>query len=62
MDGSSITRLGAAPADTLGGRLKHEEDEALPSVEATATPQQWRYFGEVHAGRTGPDAPRLPPG
>lgn len=54
-----------AVTDALSGELrahlKHEEDEALPLIEATVTPQQWRHFGEVHRNRMGPDAPRLTP-
>ncbi|MGR7001981.1 hemerythrin domain-containing protein [Yinghuangia aomiensis] len=45
----------------LTGHLKHEEDAALPLVQATATAEQWASFGMVHAQRIGPDAPRLLP-
>ncbi|WP_198653834.1 hemerythrin domain-containing protein [Actinocorallia populi] len=61
-----------APLDRLGdltdslvtgltGHLKHEEDQALPLIQAVATPQQWAHFGQVHGQRIGPDAPRLIP-
>jgi hemerythrin-like domain-containing protein len=50
-----------ALASALSAHLKHEEDEALPLVEATVTWQQWEHFGEVHRDRIGPDAPRLIP-
>lgn len=59
-----------ALADTLGGPLKHEEDEALPLVEATATARTsrpsrrlWRAF-RCRCGRpTGTsDSPPMPPG
>ncbi len=57
-------RVGAvtdALAGALCGHLKHEEDDALPLIQAAVTPQQWQHFGEVHGSRTGPDAPRLTP-
>jgi iron-sulfur cluster repair protein YtfE (RIC family) len=50
-----------ALASTLTGHLKHEEDQTLPLVDATVTPQQWQHFGVVHASRMGPDVPRLTP-
>jgi hemerythrin-like domain-containing protein len=50
-----------ALAGALSGHLKHEENEALPLIEVTVTPQQWEHFGEVHRSRIGPDAPRLIP-
>ncbi|MEV5574777.1 hemerythrin domain-containing protein [Spirillospora sp. NPDC052269] len=45
----------------LTGHLKHEEDQALPLIQATATPQQWAAFGQTHAQRIGPNGPRLLP-
>lgn len=45
----------------LTGHLKHEEDRALPLIQAVVTPQQWAYFGQVHGRRIGSDAPRLLP-
>lgn len=55
----------AAGADALRsaltGHLKHEEDQTLPLIDATLTPEQWGHFGQVHGSRTGPDAPRLTP-
>lgn len=45
----------------LTGHLKHEEDQALPLIQAFATPQQWAHFGQIHGQRIGPDAPRLLP-
>jgi hemerythrin-like domain-containing protein len=50
-----------ALAAALRGHLKHEEDQALPLIQATVTPQQWQHFGAVHGSRTGPDAPQLIP-
>jgi hypothetical protein len=58
-------RLGALTgelADKLRGHLKHEEDEALPLVEATLTLEQWQNFGAVVGSRGAADAPRLTPG
>ncbi|UVS78458.1 hemerythrin domain-containing protein [Actinokineospora sp. UTMC 2448] len=45
----------------LSGHLRHEEAQALPLIQAVATPQQWAHFGQVHGQRIGPDAPRLLP-
>lgn len=50
-----------ALAGTLSRHLKHDEDETLPLIDATVTPQQWQHYGEVHRTWTGPDAPRLTP-
>lgn len=46
---------------SLNGHLKHEEDQALPLIQAVATPQQWAHFGQVHGQRIGPEAPRILP-
>jgi hypothetical protein len=48
-------------ATGVAGHLTHEEDEALPLVQAFATPAQWARFEEVHAQRIGPDATRIVP-
>ncbi|MFI0722754.1 hemerythrin domain-containing protein [Streptomyces sp. NPDC021224] len=45
----------------LTGHLKHEEDAALPLIRRALTPGQWAHFGQTHAQRIGPDAPRLLP-
>ena len=45
----------------LTGHLKHEEDQALPLIQAVATEQQWAHFGRIHGQRIGPDVPRLLP-
>ncbi|GLH96565.1 hemerythrin domain-containing protein [Phytohabitans aurantiacus] len=62
--GAGLDRLGDL-ADSLvvglNGHLKHEEDQALPLIQAFATPQQWAHFGQVHGQRIGPDASRLLP-
>jgi hypothetical protein len=61
---SGPDRVGAA-ADALAGavcgHLKHEEDDGLPLVDATVTPEQWQHFGAVHGSRSAPDAPQLIP-
>ncbi|HEX6359292.1 hemerythrin domain-containing protein [Actinophytocola sp.] len=48
-------------ATGLAGHLKHEEDQALPLVQAFTTPAQWAHFGEVHAQRIAPDIARVLP-
>jgi iron-sulfur cluster repair protein YtfE (RIC family) len=48
-------------ADALRGHLKHEEDQALPLIDAIMTPQQWQHFGAVHGSRGAADTPRLTP-
>ncbi|MGW0605868.1 hypothetical protein [Streptomyces sp. NPDC002640] len=45
----------------LTGHLAHEEEAALPLVQEVVTPEQWARFGQVHAARIGPGAPRLLP-
>ncbi|MDG3011712.1 hemerythrin domain-containing protein [Rhodococcus sp. D2-41] len=45
----------------LTGHLRHEEDVALPLIQREVTPEQWAHFGQTHAQRIGPDAPRLLP-
>lgn len=53
--------LTGALAVGLTGHLKHEEDEALPLIQAIVTEQQWQHFGQVNARLVGQDAPRLLP-
>lgn len=48
-------------ATGLAGHLKHEEDQALPLIQAFVTPAQWAHFGEVHAQRLGQDVVRILP-
>ncbi|MFC5185474.1 hemerythrin domain-containing protein [Actinomadura harenae] len=45
----------------LTGHLRHEEDQALPLIQAAATQEQWTRFGQIHAQRIGADAPRILP-
>jgi iron-sulfur cluster repair protein YtfE (RIC family) len=48
-------------ATALTAHLKHEEDQALPLIQATLDLQQWRHFGEVNGRLIGPDAPQAMP-
>ena len=50
-----------ALAAALTGHLKHEEDGALPLIQAILTEEQWQHFGQVNARLVGPDAPRILP-
>ncbi|GAA3470544.1 hemerythrin domain-containing protein [Nonomuraea roseola] len=45
----------------LTGHLGHEEDQALPLIQAVTTQEQWAHFGQIHAQRIGPDVPRILP-
>jgi iron-sulfur cluster repair protein YtfE (RIC family) len=45
----------------LTGHLVHEENEALPLIDATLTEQQWRDFGDLHGRQIGADASRYLP-
>jgi iron-sulfur cluster repair protein YtfE (RIC family) len=45
----------------LSGHLKHEEDEALPLIDATLTEQQFRRLGERQAELIGADSSRYLP-
>ncbi len=41
-------------ATGLRGHLKHEEDDALPLIDSTATEQQLQLFGMAHTKQIGP--------
>jgi hemerythrin-like domain-containing protein len=56
-----IGDLTDALATTLRAHLRHEEGEGLPLIDATVTDQQWQDFGQEHAKRIGPEAPRVFP-
>ncbi|WP_067144022.1 hemerythrin domain-containing protein [Microtetraspora malaysiensis] len=45
----------------LTGHLRHEEDQALPLIQAAATQEQWARFGQIHAQRIGSAVPRILP-
>jgi hemerythrin-like domain-containing protein len=53
--------LAAALSSTLHAHLHHEEGEGLPLIDATVTDQLWQDFGQEHAKRIGPQAPRVFP-
>jgi iron-sulfur cluster repair protein YtfE (RIC family) len=62
--GSAPDRLGELAeslADALTAHLKHEEDEALPLIQATLTVEEFEHFGQTHGRLAGPDAPRIIP-
>jgi hemerythrin-like domain-containing protein len=50
-----------ALAATLNAHLSHEEGEGLTLIDATVTDEQWLDFGQEHAKRIGPEAPRVFP-
>lgn len=60
-EGEKLAELVNSLITELTAHLKHEEDEALPLIQETLTPEQWRTFGQTHAGKIGPDAPRILP-
>lgn len=45
----------------LTGHLRHEEDQALPLIQAVTTQEQWTHFGQIHAQRVGSAVPRILP-
>ncbi|NUR93223.1 MAG: hemerythrin domain-containing protein [Nonomuraea sp.] len=57
----ALADMADALVSGLNGHLRHEEAQALPLIQAFASPQQWAHFGQVHAQRIGPDVPRLLP-
>jgi hemerythrin-like domain-containing protein len=60
-DGEKLGDLVDSLVTGLRAHLKHEEDDALPLIQANLTMEQWRHFGQTHAGNIGPDAPRILP-
>jgi iron-sulfur cluster repair protein YtfE (RIC family) len=46
---------------SLTAHLKHEEEAALPLIDETLAPEQFATFGQVHAAKLGPNAPRVIP-
>jgi hypothetical protein len=51
----------AALHDALTAHLRHEEEAALPLIDATLTPEQWATFGAAHRDRIGDDVPTYLP-
>ena len=47
--------------ESLTAHLRHEEQAALPLVDATLTPEQWARFGSAHRAAIGDDVPRYLP-
>jgi hemerythrin-like domain-containing protein len=45
----------------LTAHLRHEENDGLLLIDATATLEQWQRFGAEHGKRIGPEAPRYLP-
>lgn len=61
---SGLERLGeilAQLADGLGGHLAHEEKDALPLIDAYASPEVMQQFGAAHSNRIGADVSRYMP-
>lgn len=50
-----------ALATGLSGHLRHEEEEALPLIDATMSLEQWQRFGQEHGRRMGAEASRYLP-
>jgi iron-sulfur cluster repair protein YtfE (RIC family) len=59
--GDSAPDARAELATKLQDHLAHEEDAALPLVDATVTQEQWMNFGQVAAERVGPTMPQYLP-
>jgi Hemerythrin HHE cation binding domain len=45
----------------LTAHLVHEENDGLPLIDASLSPQEWQHFAQVHAERVGADAPTYMP-
>ncbi|WUI01136.1 hemerythrin domain-containing protein [Spirillospora sp. NBC_00431] len=56
-----LDKMVDALAAGLDAHLKHEEDEALPLMDEAVTAEQMAGFGQAHAAKIGPDAPRVFP-
>src|SRR6201990_2380186 len=48
-------------ATKLSAHLSHEETDGLPLIDVSLTAQEWRRFAQVHAERSGGDAPMYMP-
>ena len=59
--GDSAPDARAELATKLQDHLAHEEDAALPLVDATVTQEQWMSFGQVAAEQVGPAMPQYLP-
>jgi Hemerythrin HHE cation binding domain len=59
--GSPAPQAAADLAARLREHLTHEEEAALPVIDRTLDEEQWMHFGEVSAGKIGPDMPTFLP-
>lgn len=60
-DPSRLADVIDALAVGLSDHLRHEEISALPVIDATLTPAQWKVFSDDHRARIGSDANRYLP-
>jgi hypothetical protein len=51
----------AALRDGLTAHLRHEEEAALPHIDATLAPEDWARFSAAHRDGIGDDVPRYLP-
>jgi Tfp pilus assembly protein FimV len=59
--GESAPEARVELAERLQEHLQHEEDAALPLVDATVKLDQWMQFGQTAAERVGPNMPNYLP-
>jgi iron-sulfur cluster repair protein YtfE (RIC family) len=59
--GDSVPQARAELATKLQEHLSHEEEAALPLIDATVTVEQWMGFGQAGAERLGPNMPKYLP-
>jgi len=45
----------------LTAHLAHEENDGLPLIDVSLSPQEWQHFAQVHAERISGDAPTYMP-
>ena len=57
----SLGELIAELVQAVEDHLDHEEQEALPLIDATLTDEQWRRFGADHRAKVGSQTPRWMP-
>jgi iron-sulfur cluster repair protein YtfE (RIC family) len=56
-----LRTLIAKLVQVVGEHLAHEEQEALPLIDATLTDEQWLRFGADHRAKVGSQTPRWMP-
>lgn len=59
--GESAPQARAELATKLQEHLTHEEEAALPLIDATLTAEQWMSFGQAATQRLGPNMPKYLP-